>query len=81
MTDFLNFEEVAVIPARKTKYFEVSSTHSGDILGHIEWDTGWRRYVMVFDQECKWSIECMAQCYKFVAKLMQDRKIVDVDMP
>ena len=52
--------------------------HSGDVLGEIYWRSGWRRYVMHFETDCDWSIECMAQCYKFIQKLMQDRKLSEV---
>jgi hypothetical protein len=71
MTQFLKFTEV---PAEgKTKIFSVYSTHDTSYLGYVYWNTGWRRYVMHFDSGCDWSIECMAECYKFVGKLMQDR--------
>ncbi|MBI4029320.1 MAG: hypothetical protein HY376_03060 [Candidatus Blackburnbacteria bacterium] len=73
MSDFLNFKDISKAE-QKTKRFGVYSTHSGDYLGYIAWDGGWRRYVMNFDVQCKWSVECMAQCYKFMAKLMQERK-------
>lgn len=72
---FLIFKEV---PTKgKTKMFLVHSAHSNDFLGRIIWRNGWRRYVMSFEADCDWSIECMAECYKFVAKLMQDRKRPD----
>ena len=72
MTDFLEFKDVS-IPTQKTKRYEVYSAHDGSYLGYIYWRTGWRRYVMHFDNECDWSIECMAQCYKFTQKLMEER--------
>ena len=72
MTSFLNFEEQKT--TGKTKKFLVYSSHGGDLLGEVYWRNGWRRYVMHFDCDCDWSIECMSECYKFVAKLMQERK-------
>lgn len=72
MAEFLKFKDVSDI-TQKTKKFEVFSVHDGSYLGHIYWRNGWRRYVMHFDYDCDWSVECMAQCYKFIAKLMQDR--------
>lgn len=68
---FLTFVETT--QTGKTRKYDVFSTHSGDILGHIHWRSGWRRYVMSFDKDCDWSVECMAECYKFVQKLMEDR--------
>jgi len=87
MTDFLKFIELP--QTGRTQRFEVRSVHTDEVLGTVEekhdgaiqWRNGWRHYVMHFDRDCDWSIECMAQCYKFVAKLMQDRKVVDVEMP
>mgnify|MGYP001559393449 CR=1 FL=1 len=79
MTDFLKFEEYFQPKDRKTKMFKVVSAHSGDYLGLIYWRNGWRRYVMSFESQTDWSIECMAQCYKFVQKLMDERKKVAID--
>ena len=76
MTDkplFLNFVEIETYG--KTKTFAVYSVHTSDLLGRIIWRNGWRRYVMRFDADCDWSVECLAECYKFIAKLMQDRKV------
>lgn len=73
MNKFLNFEDVSVI-GQKTKKYNITSSHDGSYLGYIYWRNGWRRYVMHFSNDCDWSIECMAECYKFIAKLMQDRK-------
>lgn len=70
---FLLFKQINR-PQIKTKVFYVYSTHSNVYLGSISWDTGWRRYTMNFEEDTKWSIECMAECYKFIAKLMQERK-------
>ena len=72
MNDFLKFRDVS-IPTQKTKRFEVTSSHDASYLGYIYWRVGWRRYVKHFDSDCDWSIECMAQCYKFISQLMQDR--------
>ena len=68
MTDFLRFEEIET--KGKTRAFKVISAHSNEQLGQICWRCGWRRYVMHFDSDCDWSVECMAQCYKFIQKLM-----------
>ena len=72
MGNFLRFEEVKT--SGKTRKFNVYSEHSDDYLGQICWRNGWRRYVMSFEERTDWSVECMAECYKFVAKLMQERK-------
>jgi len=72
MSIFLRFEQVKT--SGKTKRFNVYSDHTDDYLGYVAWDNGWRRYIMNFEKDCKWSVECMAECYKFVAKLMRERK-------
>jgi hypothetical protein len=72
---FLKFEEM-ILPKNakmKTKVFRVSSLHDGSYLGQVYWRNGWRRYIMHFDNDCDWSIECMAECYKFCQLLMQNR--------
>lgn len=72
MVSFLRFEDVSR-DGQRTKRFNVLSAHDNYHLGCIFWRCGWRRYVMHFDKDCDWSIECLAECYKFIAKLMQDR--------
>jgi hypothetical protein len=80
MTDFLIFTEIPV--EGKTKQFDVRSVHTNESLGtiteqhdgQIHWRNGWRRYIMHFDKDCDWSVECMSQCYKFIQKLMEERK-------
>lgn len=72
MTQFLNF--ILQKSTGKTERFTVVSAHTDEELGEILWRNGWRRYVMRFDKDCDWSLECMAECYKFIAKLMQERK-------
>lgn len=71
--EFLKFKDVTD-KTKKTKKYEVYSTHDGSYLGDVYWRGSWRQYVMHFEGECDWSTECMAQCSKFLAKLMKERK-------
>lgn len=71
MTEFLRFEEIR--SEGKTKRFAVYSAHSGDHLAYVIWDCGWRRYVLDIPYRTKWSVECLAQAYKFIQKLMEER--------
>lgn len=71
---FLLFKQIDR-PQIKTKVFYVYSVHSNVYLGSISWDAGWRRYTMNFEEDTKWSIECIAECYKFITKLMQERGV------
>jgi hypothetical protein len=78
--DFLTFTKIPF--DGKTEKYDVRSVHTDESLGTvteqddglIQWRNGWRRYVMHFDGGCDWSIECMAQCYKFIQQLMNERK-------
>ena len=43
----LKFKEIKT--KGKTKRFKVYSTHSNECLGEIHWRSGWRCYVMSYD--------------------------------
>lgn len=58
----------------KTKRFWVYSTHSKEKIGIIEWNCGWRRYWIVFDQDTGWCSSCLKQVYTFIDFLMEERK-------
>ena len=71
MKQFLRFEQ---LPTKgKTKKFEVYSMHSGDYLGQIRWEGGWRHYVMDFCSECIWSFACLKQLSDFIQFLEDER--------
>jgi len=72
---FLTFKDVS-IEGQKTKRYAVFSTHNGDHLAYVVWDTGWRRYVLDVPYRTKWSVECLAQAYKFIQKLMNEREVL-----
>ena len=54
---------------RKTKRFYVYSTHTNDKLGVIQWRTGWRCYVMSYDNDVHMSIGCHKELNEFMEKL------------
>lgn len=72
MKKFLRFEEMENI-GKKTKVYDVYSTHSDDFLGSINWDTGWRQYVFSPDMT-KWSVGCLRQLADFVETLNMQQK-------
>ena len=59
---------------RKTKRFYVYSNHSNDKLGVIQWRTGWRHYVMSYDEDIDMSVSCMEELCNFMKKLESERK-------
>jgi hypothetical protein len=59
---------------RKTKRFYVYSSHSNDKLGVIQWRTGWRCYVMSYDDDIEMSVSCMKELNEFIESLEQERK-------
>ena len=72
---FLRIEDVTdKFPNKKTKTFWVYSLHNDIYLGVILWHPQWRRYIMQFESGCLCSVKYMAECYKFIAELMQKRK-------
>ena len=60
-------------PRRKTKRFYVYSSHSNDKLGVIHWRSGWRCYVMSYDNNIDMSIGCHKELNEFMEELVQDR--------
>lgn len=68
MIEHLKFNDISR-PEHKTKRYEVVSTHDASHLGYIAWDTGWRRYLMFFETDCKWSSDCIDQLNNFIKKL------------
>ena len=48
---------------------------SGEILGDIEWDTGWRKYVFVTSfSGLKFDSGCQREIADYLDKLMEERK-------
>jgi len=74
MEKLLFFIEDEDEPKRKTKRFYVYSNHSNDKLGVIQWRTGWRCYVMSYDDDIDMSISCHKELNGFMQKLEDKRK-------
>jgi len=72
MNKLLRFEEINI--KRKTKVFLVYSHHSNDLLGMIHWRTGWRCYVMSYEEEIDMSLSCNQELNDFMEKLENERK-------
>lgn len=58
----------------KTKKFNVFSNHSNDYLGTIHWRSGWRCYVMSYDDFIDMSLSCEKELVAFMQELEEERK-------
>jgi len=74
MTELLRFEELE--QTGKIKRFNVYSTHSGDFLGLIHWNSGWRCYVISYSEEdmIDMSLSCNKELNEFMQELEDKRK-------
>jgi hypothetical protein len=76
MSKHLEFNELVVKPARKTKVFEVRSKFDGFFLGSISWHDAWRQYVFEPTKEkAIWSSDCLIDLAEFIKSLMEERRI------
>ena len=42
---YIHFEELTYLQTGKTKYYECLNNSTGDPLGIVEWEGGWRQYI------------------------------------
>lgn len=61
---------------RKTLLFNVNSLQTGEILGKVYWEKGWRQYVFEPTDEFStiWSASCVNEIYVFLTKLNLEHK-------
>ena len=72
MKQLLRFAE---LPSEgKTKRFCVYSNHSNDYLGLIHWRSGWRCYVISYEDGIDMSLSCNKELNDFMEKLENERK-------
>ena len=57
----LAFEEQKLSPRKKTKWIEVTSTHSGDNLGCIYFYPKWRQYIWEQYEDVVMSADCLGE--------------------
>ncbi|MFA6074026.1 MAG: hypothetical protein WC758_07965 [Candidatus Woesearchaeota archaeon] len=57
----------------KTKRFNVYSNHSKDYLGKIHWRSGWRCYVISYENNIDMSVSCMIELNEFINQLEEER--------
>ncbi len=64
---------------KKTKRFHIFNKVTGDCLGEIKWDTGWRQYVSSCQtdgyEELVFSAGCHIELAEFIKELMEERKV------
>jgi len=71
-TEFLEFIEVPF--EGKTKWFEVRSVRSDELLGKIQFRPGWRCYVFEPCFPTIWSSDCLMDIQVFLNTLNDERK-------
>ena len=59
----------------KTKRVYVYSNHSEDLLGIIQWRSGWRCYVMSYENNIDMSISCHKELNNFMQELENERTL------
>jgi len=80
MKQLLSFEQVESKGKgkRKTQTWRVYSVYSGDYLGLIHWRTGWRCYVISYDNNSiDMSLSCNKELNKFMEKLEEERNDIN----
>lgn len=70
MKKYLDFEELTNFLKKKTKTFAISSISTGDFLGVVKWNNGWRQYCFYPDSDTHWSNGCLQEVKDFIGKLM-----------
>ena len=76
---YLTFEDVSlqVDPKglKKTKDFRVWNKTKTELLGFINWRSGWRRYVFTSPtNQCSFDIDCLNDIQRFLKLLMIERE-------
>jgi hypothetical protein len=74
MKKLLFFIEDENEPRRKTRVYNVYSGHSNDFLGKIHWRSGWRCYVMSYNEDIDMSLSCNKELNEFMQKLEDERR-------
>lgn len=62
----------------KTTVWSVVNTQKNELIGHISWDPGWRRYAFN-DGVIKLEEDCLRDLADVIHKLMDERKMTEVD--
>jgi len=75
MPKYLKFVEYIPAKERKTKMFRVFNKLREEILGMIEWDTGWRKYVYVSDGDIKYCQMCLSEIQGFLHSLNNPNRL------
>ena len=68
-------------PKRKTKIFHMFNKVTGEFLGLVKWNCGWRQYVTEIETiqgVINFSAGCNREAADFIDKLMKERKEGDL---
>ncbi|HRG29356.1 MAG TPA: hypothetical protein PLJ00_15770 [Chitinophagales bacterium] len=72
-TKYLVFEERIQIANKKTKLITVTNK-SGQVLGAIHWERGWRKYVFNCNADIIFDAGCLNDIATFLTDLMTEQK-------
>ena len=71
--NFIHLDFREQITAGVTRVYEVYSKDSGDYLGKIHWRTGWRCYVISYNDNIDFSVSCDDELNLFMHDLENER--------
>jgi hypothetical protein len=69
---YIQFVETSSM-TRKTKIWECLNIKSQNLLGHIEWESGWRQYVFAPSDNCIFSVGCLQDIIHFIEEHKHER--------
>jgi hypothetical protein len=64
---YIHIEETESKP--KTKVYTIYNIKTGNVLGEILWDCGWRRYIVTYVENCKFDLFCTLDIADFLKRL------------
>jgi len=73
ITTHLIFQETPM-SGGKTRKFQVSSAHDGDLLAVVHFRPNWRCYVASMEKNIEWSTECLQDLQAFIKELQMEYK-------
>jgi len=71
---FIRFDEQEKLENHKTRWWIIHNKKSGDALGIICWENGWRKYVLQADQNIIFDIKCLEDIIAFIKEAMADHE-------
>jgi hypothetical protein len=66
----LNFTLIGRSPSGITQIWQITSVHTGVLLGQISWYSAWRRYVIFPESGTVYDSACLTEITKFLDEQM-----------